>query len=79
MASSMEQHIFLEPSSPKILTAAFNTLCKDFSQAFHDKLFTDITIVANNKKEIRANKIMLAGKFVSEYVFVFSVRFSLIN
>lgn len=73
MASSMKQHIFYELSSTKILTAAFNTLCEDFSQAFNDVLFTDITIVANIKNEIRANKIMLTGKFVSEYAFVFSV------
>lgn len=65
MASSMRQHIFYEPSSAEILTGAFNTLCEDFSQAFNDELFTDIIIVAKNKKEIRANKMMLAGKFVS--------------
>lgn len=73
MASSMKQHIFYEPSSPKILQAAFNTLCEDFGQAFNDDLFTDITIVANNKEEIGANKIMLTGKFVSEFAFVLSV------
>lgn len=73
MASNMKHHIFYEPSLPKILTAAFNTLCGDFSKAFNDKLFTDITIVANNNKEIKANKIILTGKFMSEYAFVFSV------